>query len=120
MCAQSNLACDVLATRLLKEVPKDNIYRLFSILTNPYNVSEELQDISNIDIDKNGEAVIGAYPDLDFLDKFRVIVCTLTMAGRFCQADITIFYPNHFSYVVVDECASATDISAFIPIAGNK
>lgn len=117
LCAPSNLACDVLTAMLMKQIPAENIYRLYSKLANPYNMSQEIRSISNfLDVDHIDDHF---YPSLLFLTKFPVLVCTLSVAGRLCQAKIGREYPQHFSYVFIDECASAAEFSALLPIAGK-
>ncbi|EDS42511.1 DNA-binding protein smubp-2 [Culex quinquefasciatus] len=45
----------------------------------------------------------------------RIVISTLTSSGKLVQANIR---PGHFSYVFIDECGSATEASALVPIAG--
>lgn len=48
------------------------------------------------------------------LYKYRIIVSTLTVAGRLLQAKMN---PKHFTYLFVDECESATEAYTLLPIA---
>jgi helicase MOV-10 len=109
--AQSNAACDVIADRLLKFLPSTDIYRLFapSWEKKQDKVAKELLQISNLASGRH------AYPGWSTFFEYRVVVCTLTTAGRLVQAHIRA---NHFTHVFIDECASATEPSALIPIVG--
>lgn len=61
------------------------------------------------------------YPSLDYLYKFRVLVCTLSTSGCLSRArHDACFRPDYFSYVFIDECASAHETMALIPIAGKS
>lgn len=48
---------------------------------------------------------------------FKVIVCTLTTAGRLSQGKIN---PKHFSHVFIDEAGSATESQTLIAMAGKS
>lgn len=120
LCSSSNFACDALAARLLHidaVAEKQCVYRLYSKSTDPSNIPAFVKRISNFyDIDNIKD---GFYPDLSFLVQFQVIVCTLTTAGRLTQANIGKNYPELFSYVIIDECACATEPGSITPIAGE-
>lgn len=55
------------------------------------------------------------YPSLDYIYQYRVVICTLATAGCLVRANCD---PKHFSYVIIDECASALETMALVPIAG--
>lgn len=60
------------------------------------------------------------YPCLRYLYQYRVIVSTLQTAGHLMRArGDPDFDPRHFSYVIIDECASTHETAALIPIAGK-
>lgn len=60
------------------------------------------------------------YPSLESLYGFRVLICTLSTSGCLVRARISsTFNPSHFGYVFIDECASAHETMALIPITGN-
>lgn len=121
LCSMSNTTCDVLATRLLAIdviAEKQCVYRLYSRMTSPASIPPQLKPISNFyDVDDNENSF---YPALKFLANFQVIVCTLTTAGRLAQAKMAEDYPGHFSYIIIDECACATESFCIIPIAGKN
>lgn len=80
------------------------------------------------------------FPSLNFLYQFRVLVCTLNVAGHIMKAreyttsyysrsrrrrDLFVsetfhFHPEHFSHVFIDECASAHESMSLIPISGKE
>ncbi|XP_065080260.1 putative helicase MOV-10 [Ochlerotatus camptorhynchus] len=109
--ASSNFACNELTERLLNVVPKEHIWRFFSkhaermMADIPYRLIE----CSNLNT--------GSYrlPSYEELYEKRIVICTLISAGKLVQARIK---PNHFGYVFIDECGSATEASALVPIAG--
>ncbi|XP_062564411.1 putative helicase MOV-10 [Armigeres subalbatus] len=109
--ASSNFACNELTERILNIIPKEHILRFFSkhaermMSDMPYRLIE----CSNLNT--------GTYrlPSPEELYGKRIVVSTLTSAGKLVQARIK---PNHFSFVFIDECGSATEASALVPIAG--
>lgn len=113
VCATSNAACDVLASRLLKIIPESLIYRMYSTTTSLANVEQHIKESSNA---ADGDAF---YPSIEHLKYAQVLICTLVVAGRLMQAKITKRYPNHFSYIFIDECACSTESASIIPIIGR-
>uniref|UniRef100_A0A1Q3F432 AAA+ ATPase domain-containing protein n=1 Tax=Culex tarsalis TaxID=7177 RepID=A0A1Q3F432_CULTA len=109
--ATSNFAANELTNRLLGVVPEEAVFRFFSksCTRKVDEFDNEVLEVSNL----NGKI----YQRLCYEDVYqsRVVVCTLATAGRLNQARIAA---NHFSYVFIDECGSAKEISALIPIAG--
>ncbi|XP_055631253.1 putative helicase MOV-10 [Toxorhynchites rutilus septentrionalis] len=109
--ASSNFACNVLAERLLQVLPKGDIFRVFS-----KNAERLLAEMSFDLIEcSNLNTGVHRLPSEEEIYDKRVVICTLTTAGRLVQASIK---PNHFHYVFIDECGSATEASALVPIAG--
>ena len=113
VCAQSNAACDEIALRLLSYIDNSNlshnIYRLLAANSKREITDEELLSISNYEISH--------LPALEILKKFRIVISTLFTAGRLAQARID---KSHFTHVFIDECGSATETAALIPIACNN
>ncbi|XP_058835561.1 putative helicase MOV-10 [Topomyia yanbarensis] len=109
--ASSNFACNELTERLLRFIPKGDIFRFFSKHAERLmaDMSYELIECSNLNT--------GSYrlPSKTELYNKRIVISTLTSAGKLVQAKIK---PGHFGYVFIDECGSATEASALIPIAG--
>lgn len=109
--ATSNFAANELTCRLLQVIPSSSIFRYFS-RTSGKKIDEinwDIVEFSNLAGSSTGnichEDIYGS----------RVVVTTLTMAGRLVQAQIN---PKHFSYIFIDECGSAKEITSLIPIAG--
>lgn len=109
--APSNFAANELTSRLLAVIPDESIFRFFS-----FSCMRKLNDI-DWDVIEVSNIAGKVYSNLCYEDIYmcRVVVATLTMAGRLVQADIA---KKHFSYVFIDECGSAKEISALLPIAG--
>lgn len=107
MCAMSNSACDVIAHKLLDQLEsEDCVYRLYSKMTDPRALDPRLKKISNFydvicnEADEDFRK-LGFYPKLEYLKEFRVLVCTLVVAGRLAS--------GRFNYVFVDECGFANE-----------
>lgn len=116
VCAMTNPACDEIAERLLNILESDQIFRMYSKSHGPRNSNERLRSVSNFNGDKC------TIPPLSELYKYRVIVCTLYTSGFLTKDDAlsNFFNPLHFSYIFIDECASAHEIMSMIPIASKK
>lgn len=110
ICAQSNTACDEIAERLTTVLGEEEMFRMYAKTFDVCKLNPLLTQYSN------WTGTEFHYPSLEFLLKFRVFVCTLCTAGTLTRAGIS---PTHFSYVFIDECASAFETSALIPIAGT-
>lgn len=109
VCAQSNAACDELTNRLRGFLTRDEMFRMYSKSKDLDVISSSFKAVSNL---FGGEL---KYPPLDFIYKYRVVICTLATAGCLVRANCD---PDHFSYVVIDECASALEPITLVPIAG--
>lgn len=109
--ASSNLACDEVTKRLKQFIPEEDIFRFFSrsCERNIENIDIGILEISNL--------ATGIYevPSYEHVYRCRITVSTVTNCGRFAQAKIN---PTFFDYVFIDECGSAKEISALVPIAG--
>jgi helicase MOV-10 len=110
--AQSNAACNEIADRLIKYLKPEEMYRMFS-KSNTASVrkagNDKLLRVSNMASRKH------LYPTWDELYEYRVVICTLCTAGSLQLAGINT---KHFTHVFIDECASATEPSSLIAIAG--
>ncbi|XP_055319847.1 putative helicase mov-10-B.1 isoform X2 [Sitodiplosis mosellana] len=112
VCATSNSACNEVAKRLLQSNGgKDKVFRIFSksVAFKMDDIPTDVLAASNL---KTGEHY---YPSLQYLYQCKVIVCTLTTAGRLSQGKIN---PKHFSHIFIDEAGSATESQTMIAIAG--
>ncbi|XP_031638656.1 putative helicase mov-10-B.1 isoform X2 [Contarinia nasturtii] len=114
VCAMSNAACDEIAERLIDILKEGEMYRFYAKSYKNEKVNYRVRQYSNF-----GPTGI-TYPSLEFLYKFRVLVCTLCSAGCLSRArvDKEIWKPDHFDYVIIDEAASALEPIAMVPIAG--
>lgn len=109
VCSSSNSACNEITQRLMKIMPDSSLFRMFSSSVEIALVPDDICRISNL---ATGEH---KYPSLTVLYRYRVLVCTLTTAGRFVQAGINT---KHFTHIFIDECGSATETQSMIAIAG--
>lgn len=109
VCAQSNAACDELSNRLSKCLKREEMFRLVSKSRDLDTIGTSLKMFSNL---FGGELKI---PPLEYICKYRVVICTLATASCLTrsQCDAT-----HFAYVIIDECASALETMALVPVAG--
>lgn len=115
VCATSNSACDELAKRLIEGgiAGGDKVFRIFSKSVPSKDMSTIPQCVLNASNLSKGEHY---FPSLDILYTYKVIVCTLTTAGRLSQGKINT---RHFSYVFIDEAGSCTESQTLIAISGN-
>lgn len=115
VCAQSNAACNEIAERLSKFLSNKQMLRMFSVSYDLDKISDTIRPFSNL-FDEELK-----YPSLDYLYRFRVLICTLSTSGCLVRARHCLNYNRrHFGYVFIDECASAHETMALIPIAGKK
>ncbi|KAL1402793.1 hypothetical protein pipiens_000945, partial [Culex pipiens pipiens] len=109
--ASSNFACNELTQRLMRFVPEADIFRFFSrsCERNIETIDMEILEISNL--------ATGIYeiPTYEHIYGSRIVVSTVTNCGRLAQAHVI---PTFFDYIFIDECGSAKEISALVPIAG--
>lgn len=115
VCAQSNAACNEIAERLTKVLSAKQMFRMFSASYDLDQISDTIRPFCNL---FEGEL---KYPSLDYLYQFRVLICTLSTSGCLVRARHCLDYNrHHFGYVFIDECASAHETMALIPIAGKR
>lgn len=90
------------------------MFRMYSMSYDISKISSEIKPYCNLFGDEL------KYPSLDYLYKFRVIICTLSTSGCLVKArHNACFTSDHFGYIFIDECASAQETMALIPIAGK-
>lgn len=111
----SNAASDEITERLLGVLEPEQMYRFYAKSYKNERISRKFERVSNF----SSQGV--HYPPLKFLYKFRVLICTLCSAGCLTRAreDKKVWRADHFGYVILDECASATETMALIPVAGK-
>lgn len=114
VCANSNSACDEIAERLVNVLEFGEMFRMYAKSYDVRKISSNLKPICNW---LKGEF---HFPSMHFLNKFRVLVCTLTTAGCLSRArDDPYFSATHFSHIFIDESASTHEPITMIPIAGK-
>ncbi len=104
VCAPSNTAADLLASRLVEDVPDKDLLRLLA----PSREGLEVDPILD-------EVVMYGKLRLSKLLSFRVVVVTLSTAGRLVSAGIPV---GHYTHIFVDEAGQATETDCLIPMAG--
>lgn len=127
VCANSNAACDEITARLIDVLTEDEMLRYYAKSFDKRKLSSRIEPFSNWYKNKFQS------PSLDALLGFRVIVCTLCTASNLARAKeddigsyqrrmsirITNPFLNHFSHVIIDECASTHESMALVAIAGK-
>lgn len=111
--AQSNSACDEVATRLLKYISRTKMMRIYSpsVELKTTDIDPELRSISNL---RNKQNI---YPSYEELYHFNIVVTTLVSCSRLVQANIK---RDHFDYIFIDECAASIEPECLIPIIGES
>lgn len=109
--AQSNSACDEVAIRLLKHLAPNKLFRVYSRSSEKRldEIPENLRQVSNL---ANGKH---RWPTWEEVYGTRVVICSLSICGRLVQSKIR---SNHFRYVFIDECGSASEPAALVALAG--
>lgn len=115
VCTNSNSACDEVAERVLRVLGQSQIFRLYAKSYKKSSLKPELENICNL---QNGQF---QFPPLEYLYKFRVLVCTLLTAGLLVRANGADekFNAKHFSHIIIDESACTHESTSLIPIAGT-
>lgn len=115
VCANSNAACDEITERLLKVLHASEMFRFYTSSYDARRMSERIKPISNWFKDTF------PIPSLKYLYGFRVLICTLCTAGNLVRSyKVSQFRPDHFSHILIDECASTHETMTLIPITGEK
>ena len=91
--APSNSAADLLASKLLKLVPKSQIIRFYARSRLARQVPEEMKSISRFHASHEDDS-------LEALKQYRIIVVTLVSAGKLASLG---FPSDHFSHLFIDE-----------------
>lgn len=108
-CAPSNSAADLLCRKILENVEKRNVFRMYASSRDPRMVPEELKECSNL----QGDCYI--FPAKEELMKYKIVVTTLITAGRLVTGGLT---EGHFTHMFVDEAGHAVETECLIPLAG--
>lgn len=114
ICTNSNSAADEIAVRLTKVLKTNECIRIYAKSFNAAKIKEEIKKHSNW---VDGEI---KYPSLKFIYTYRVVICTLSTSGHLMRARNRDkdFDPQHFKYLIIDECASTTETMTMVPIVG--
>ncbi|KAL1377833.1 hypothetical protein pipiens_001514 [Culex pipiens pipiens] len=112
--ATSNSAANELTSRLLEIIPGKDIFRFFarSCARKKKDIAQDVLFVSNLNRWDIGMDSKEFYEDIR---PCRVVLCTASTAGRLVGSDIP---ENHFSYIFIDECGSAKEVSSLVPIIG--
>ena len=105
--APSNSAADLLASKLLKQVPKSEIIRFYARSRLERQVPGDLKPISRFHSSHFDDS-------LEALKRYRIIVVTLVTAGKLAS----LGFDEHFSHLFVDEAGHATEPEAIVPLSG--
>ncbi|XP_068454650.1 putative helicase mov-10-B.2 [Clinocottus analis] len=108
-CAPSNSAADLLCQKILENVDKHHVFRLYASSRPTDFVPEELKACSNL----VGECYV--FPVKEQLMEYRIMVTTLITASRLVTGDIP---DGHFTHVFVDEAGHAVETECLVPLAG--
>lgn len=119
VCAQSNSACDEIAHRLLSVLNMDLpnlILRLYAKSVSIETISEKLKPTCNI---LNGRLEM---PSIENIYRYRIVICTLSMAGQFTLGrkqynTFHTFKPDHFTHIFIDEAACCQQSLALCAIS---
>lgn len=108
VCTNSNAICDEITLRLIQLVPEKLIYRLYSPGIQVKNVPLDIRKVSNVRQK--------SLPNFTEIISKRILICTMSMAGRLIQANINEHQPKHFSYLFIDDCTNAKEPTSLIPL----
>lgn len=117
ICSSCNTVCDEISKRIIKslsptsqhQTPLTEHYNILRLYANTVRRScKEGEVIKNSNFDES-------IPCLDEIYKYRIVVCTLTVAGRLAQGQIN---KNHFTHLFIDESESASETYTLVPIVG--
>ncbi|XP_037955771.1 uncharacterized protein LOC119685538 [Teleopsis dalmanni] len=117
--AGSNSACDEIASRLLKVISTVEqshlLIRIYSKSNEDkrYELDDSLLDYSNM-------YKFHFYPDIASLHQFRIIICTLTIAGKLSTGGFGKNSKGNgvFTHVFIDEAATSTEPETLVGIVG--
>lgn len=106
--APSNCACDEIAIRLIKFLPNRVLYRYYS-----KSMERRLHELHPDLVRQSNLSSGGFVFPVQVLFRYGIIVTTTTNSGRLA---LNGFPENYFDYIFIDECGSATEPTAVIPI----
>ncbi|KAJ6648786.1 putative helicase mov-10-B.2 [Pseudolycoriella hygida] len=118
VCSSSNNVCDEIAQKLIPLLKSTTQHQ--TSLTQQYNIlrlyaTSVRRSCKNYELLDNSNFDEKSIPCLAEIYKYRIVVCTLTVAGRLAQGNIS---KDHFTHLFIDECESAAETYTLIPIVG--
>lgn len=116
--AGSNTACDEIALRLLRSISKvpnqpRPLTRIFAA-----SCDRRIDNIDDLLLEYSNMYGLHFYPDVQAVHNYRIVVCTLSLAGKLstggfgCDEDKRYV----FSHVFVDEAAASTEAEVLMGI----
>lgn len=112
ICAQSDSACDEIAQRLVDIIQPGVLFRMYA---KSYRglIPDKIKPYSNL----VGEEFM--FPSINYIYRYRVVICTLLTAGCITRSRIdNNFQSAYFEYTIIDDATCAPEIVTMIPIAG--
>ncbi|KAH8309305.1 hypothetical protein KR059_008042 [Drosophila kikkawai] len=113
--AGSNTACDEVALRLLQAIAKAPesqprpLARIFAA-----SCDRRIDNIDDLLLEYSNMYAVHFYPAVQALHQYRIIVCTLSLAGKLSTGGFA--RDNIFSHVFLDEAAASTEAEALMGI----
>ncbi|KAH8112754.1 P-loop containing nucleoside triphosphate hydrolase protein [Phellopilus nigrolimitatus] len=106
-CAQSNMAADVIASRL-QAAGSASLLRLCAFSRPVDDMLPELRKVTCINAND-----VFAFPPLEQLAKFQIVVCTCVTGGVLRNMGLQ---RGHFNFIFIDEASQASEPIAMIPV----
>ncbi|KXN81885.1 Putative helicase mov-10-B.1 [Leucoagaricus sp. SymC.cos] len=111
-CAPSNSAADLIATRLVEHLGKDDLFRMYAPSRDEKQMPDVLKDYSYYR-STGGSRPCFSIPPMATMKRYRVIVSTLISASIVFGIGIP---RGHYSHIFIDEAGQATEPEAFVCI----
>ena len=109
----SNSACDVVAERLLDDIPERDLLRLNAVSREVSDIPKTLRSVSNI---QGGEVVS---PSKDSKLKERIIISTFICSAQVIRKfNMKNEIGTFFTHVFLDECGQGTEPQTLVPMLG--
>ncbi|KAH8418554.1 hypothetical protein KR222_000543, partial [Zaprionus bogoriensis] len=116
--AGSNTACDEIALRLLRSISKmpsqpRPLTRIFAA-----SCDRRIDNIDDLLLEYSNMYALHFYPDVQTVHTYRIVVCTLSLAGKLSTGGFgrDDEKRNVFSHVFVDEAAASTEAEVLMGI----
>ncbi|XP_062135558.1 uncharacterized protein LOC133845192 isoform X1 [Drosophila sulfurigaster albostrigata] len=116
--AGSNTACDEIALRLLRSISKvpnqtRPLTRIFAA-----SCDRRIDNIDDLLLEYSNMYALHFYPDVQAVHNYRIVVCTLSLAGKLSTGGFGRDEDKRsvFSHVFVDEAAASTEAEVLMGI----